>query len=419
MNITNAEMKTLPLSALHNNEGQVPGLPANPRVIRDEKFRALVERLRKNNLTGLKPLIVYEHGGQYIVLGGNQRLRALKELKAKDVSCLIVPAETSTDVLSEIVIIDNTNDGEYDWDALADEWEMEDLKDWGVDLPAWTEEEPETEQDIINRKMQEFNERMAAGEISEEDEEYQEFLDKFKLKKTTDDCYTPGVVYDAVADYVAECYSVNRADFVRPFYPGGDYQKETYPEGCVVVDNPPFSILAEILKFYRDHNIRFFLFAPSLTLFSSSSSKCTCICTGVTVTYENGANVNTSFLTNMDSEDVRLRSDPKLFAAVRDANEKNLEAMKKNLPKYEYPSCVVTSHKVSRFSRLGIYFSVRVNESISISALDSQKETGKAIYGKGYLISEKATARREAAEREAAVKWKLSDRELALIKKLH
>lgn len=92
----------------------------------------------------------------------------------------------------------------------------------------------------------------------EGNDEYNEFLDKFKPKKTTDDCYTPDIVYDAIADWVASEYKLKRDDFIRPFFPGGDYQKNKYPEGCVVVDNPPFSILAEIIRWYSDHGIRFF-----------------------------------------------------------------------------------------------------------------------------------------------------------------
>lgn len=98
--------------------------------------------------------------------------------------------------------------------------------------------------------------------------EYDAFVDKFKPKKTTDDCYTPPVVYDAVADWVAKEYNLDRSRFVRPFYPGGDYQAEEYAPEAVVVDNPPFSIFAKIVQWYQERRIRFFLFGPALTLFS-------------------------------------------------------------------------------------------------------------------------------------------------------
>ena len=99
--------------------------------------------------------------------------------------------------------------------------------------------------------------------------DYSAFLDKFKGKKTTDDCYTPPLVYDAVADFVVSEYGRDRADFVRPFYPGGDFETFPYRDGAVVVDNPPFSIITQICKTYNAYGVKYFLFAPYLTNFSS------------------------------------------------------------------------------------------------------------------------------------------------------
>ena len=143
---------------------------------------------------------------------------------------------------------------------------------------------------------------------------------------------------------------------MRPFYPGGDYQKERYAKNAVVVDNPPFSILAQILNRYHDHGIRFFLFAPTLTLFSSSASTCCAIPTGATVIYENGASVNTSFLTNLEPETLRVRTTPELQKAVQDASDETQKALHKELPKYSYPDEVLTSAMVARWSKYGIEF---------------------------------------------------------------
>ena len=93
---------------------------------------------------------------------------------------------------------------------------------------------------------------MAIGET------YEEFVDKFKPKRTTDDCYTPEGIYDVVRDYVIEKYDLQGRPVIRPFWPGGDYEKFDYPEDCVVIDNPPFSILARILDFYAEKKIEFF-----------------------------------------------------------------------------------------------------------------------------------------------------------------
>ncbi len=78
--------------------------------------------------------------------------------------------------------------------------------------------------------------------------EYEAFLEKFKLKKTTDDCYTPPAVYDAVLNFCRKEFDIEGKDIQRPFYPGGDYQAEAenYGEDVVVIDNPPFSILSKI-----------------------------------------------------------------------------------------------------------------------------------------------------------------------------
>ena len=257
---------------------------------------------------------------------------------------------------------------------------------------------------------------MEAGEDLSEDEEYLEFIDKFKAKKTTDDCYTPAVIYEAVAKWVEKEYKVSRKDFVRPFYPGGDYKAEKYPKGCIVVDNPPFSILAEILNFYKENGVHFFLFAPSLTLFSSSSSSSTAICCGVTVTYENGAGIATSFLTNLEDRTIRFKSSPSLYQAVQAASDEYAKGLHKELPKYSYPDNVVTSSFCAKLAKYGIDFAVNVNKSCAISSLESQKESGKAIYGKGYLISEKAAAEKAAAEK--ATVWKLSDKEHKIIEQL-
>ena len=100
---------------------------------------------------------------------------------------------------------------------------------------------------------------MARGET------YEEFTAKFEPKRTTDDCYTPPEVYDCVLRWAHREYGFDLAKVARPFYPGGDYEREDYPEGCTVVDNPPFSILSRIVKHYQERGVCFFLFAPTLT----------------------------------------------------------------------------------------------------------------------------------------------------------
>ena len=101
--------------------------------------------------------------------------------------------------------------------------------------------------------------------------EYEAFVDKFRPKLTTDDCYTPPEVYDVIRDWVLTEYGLEHVQIVRPFWPGGNYEQFEYPDGCLVLDNPPFSILTKICRYYLDRGIRFFLFAPSLTCLCGSS----------------------------------------------------------------------------------------------------------------------------------------------------
>lgn len=245
---------------------------------------------------------------------------------------------------------------------------------------------------------------------------YEAFVDKFKPKKTTDDCYTPVNVYEAVANWVTEEYGVSRGTFVRPFWPGGDYERFEYSDGCVVVDNPPFSLLTQIEMYYLSRGIRFFLFAPTLTLFSGGRDLCYLPC-GVSIVYDNKAKVNTSFVTNLDS--CRVRSAPELYAAVWRENDRNEKAVTKQLPKYEYPDHVLTAAAAYQYSRLGIPYRLEKADCRFIRALDNQKDAGKSIFGGGFLLSDRAAADRAAADRKNCKAWKLSERERELITKMN
>ena len=252
-------------------------------------------------------------------------------------------------------------------------------------------------------------------------EEYAEFLEKFKPKKTTDDCYTPDNVYKAVLDWVVKEYGIDPEKVDRPFWPGGDYERFEYTDGGCVVDNPPFSILSQICTNYRNAGIKFFLFAPYLTNFGGATRGLTHIVCDADVMYENGATVNTSFITNLDVWEVRTASD--LRAAIVEADKANRKEMRRELPKYDYPDEVLTATMVGYLSKYGQEFKLMPNECFFIRALESQRAKGKAIFGGGYLLSkkaaaEKAAAEKAAAEKAAAEKWKLSEKELGIIESL-
>ncbi len=136
--------------------------------------------------------------------------------------------------------------------------------------------------------------------LQHKSETYEEFVEKFQPKKTTDDCMTPPAVYDIIADWVTARYGVARSDMVRPFWPGADFEAFEY-NGRVVVDNPPFSIEGKILKYYNEHGIKYFLFAPMLTCFGHLD-KCEAVLIKPAIVYDNGATVRTAFLTNLPTD---------------------------------------------------------------------------------------------------------------------
>ena len=129
-------IQEIKISKLEVNKGQVEGLPKNPRFIRDERYKALCKSIEDApEMLKLRELMVVEHGSKFVVIGGNMRLRACKELGMETVPCKVLPADTPVAKLREYAIKDNNGFGEDDWDVLANEWDAEELQDWGMELP--------------------------------------------------------------------------------------------------------------------------------------------------------------------------------------------------------------------------------------------------------------------------------------------
>jgi hypothetical protein len=106
--------------------------PSNPRHIKDHKFTQLVKSIRHfPEMLQLRPIVV---DADNIVLGGNMRLKACIEAGLKEVP-IIVASELTDEQQKEFIIKDNVGFGEWDWEQLANEWEIEQLSDWGLDLP--------------------------------------------------------------------------------------------------------------------------------------------------------------------------------------------------------------------------------------------------------------------------------------------
>ena len=373
----------------------------------------------------VQPIVIDRDG---VIIIGHCRALAAKKLGMEEVPCVCVDDLTPEQVNALRLVDNKSNESDWDFDLLADELPGLDLSAFDFD---WDFQDTDETELTYEEREQEFRERMERGELSDDDEEYQEFLKKFEAKKTTDDCYTPDNIYDAVRDWAAEKYEIGNAAIVRPFYPGGDYKSEKYPSGCVVIDNPPFSIISEICEWYTSKKINFFLFAPTLTLLGIMRGSSNYVACGCGVVYENGASVNTSFVTNMGGNKIVAAAD--LREILDDENKKNLKKLHRELPKYSYPDEVLTATMLCYMAAHGVSLEISERDAHFIRALDAQKASGKGLFGSGFLLSEKAAAEKAAAEKAAAEKaaaekaaaekvntdiWKLSEREWAIVRGL-
>ena len=136
------EIKTIKIKDLATNDGQIEGLPKNPRQIRDHRYEKLKKSIEDApEMLQLRELLVYPHGGKFVIIGGNMRYRACKEIGYKELPCKVLDAETPVEKLRQYAIKDNENFGEYDWDEVANSWDTAEMEDWGVELPTdWGDE---------------------------------------------------------------------------------------------------------------------------------------------------------------------------------------------------------------------------------------------------------------------------------------
>ena len=108
--------------------------PNNPRIIKDDKFKKLVASIKEfPQMLSLRPIVVND---DMIVLGGNMRLKACKEAGLKEVP-VIKASDLNEEQQKAFIIKDNVGYGEWDWDMLANEWDAEDLVEWGLDVPVF------------------------------------------------------------------------------------------------------------------------------------------------------------------------------------------------------------------------------------------------------------------------------------------
>ena len=360
-------------------------LDGNPRTIKKDQFERLKKSLQDNqDYFEARPLILSNRTGELVILAGNQRFKAAKAIGLDEVPTVLISGLTE-EREREIIIRDNVENGDWDVDMLANEWDAGVLDSWGVQLPVWDEDQSE----------------------------YSQFVDKFKPKLTTDDCFTPPAVFKAVEKWVREQYNLGDIENIRPFKPEGDYQAENY-EGKVVIDNPPFSILSEIVRWYTAKGVKFFLFAPYLsTLTIASDCQTTKIITGAEVTYENGAKVLTNFVTNMADTKVLV----KIAGSLRERIEEAQPNESAELERYKRPKNLKVATDFVYVTKLGHDWELTARDCEFVKNTDGLKAMGKGLYGGGLLVSDKVAEK--AAAEKAAIIVELSDREKAIVARLN
>lgn len=142
MKIELIKSQNIELSKLETNNGQIEGLPKNPRLIKDAKFEKLKKSIEDNpEMLGMREVLVYPHGSKYVIIGGNMRFQACKELGFVTVPCKVLDKDTTAEQLRAITIKDNVGFGEHDWELLANEWDSVELEEWGLEVPNFEQAE--------------------------------------------------------------------------------------------------------------------------------------------------------------------------------------------------------------------------------------------------------------------------------------
>lgn len=130
------ETREIAIRDLRPNCGEVEGLPRNPRKISKKNLEKLKKSVQDApEMLRLRELIVVPHGGEFVVIAGNQRLEAAKAVGMTALPCKVLPADTDPAKLREYAIKDKLPFGEDDWDVIASDWDTAELEEWGMAVP--------------------------------------------------------------------------------------------------------------------------------------------------------------------------------------------------------------------------------------------------------------------------------------------
>ena len=253
--------------------------------------------------------------------------------------------------------------------------------------------------------------------------DYESFIAKFADNpKTTDDCYTPPDIYDAVVKWLGTKIDLTGKQILRPFYPGGDYVMAEYPEDGIVIDNPPFSIFTKIVQFYCTRNVPFFLFGPGMTI-GSCFRWCTAVIVSEPIRFSNGALVKCNFASNLFGDAV-MYSSPELSKMLKNCPSQDYKA---NLPKYRYPDELCSASDMQTLAKGDYDFIIHRDECQIVRDLDHYPKAS-GLFGDHLLLSSGKAAAKAAAKVAAkaaakaaairAIPVQFSDKEKRIISRL-
>lgn len=354
------------------------------------------------------------------IVCGHTRYKACKDLDIYKIPCIMADDLTEKQIKA-FRLADNKSSELAVWDSKRLEIELQELKTSDElnikEFGFLTNEEDFFKNDTQQEKF----------EHEEDNDEYNQFVDKFKDKLTTDDCFTPPNIYAAVADFVETEYNVKKENFVRPFYPGGDFENYKYKDTDIVVDNPPFSLFAKIVNFYLDKNIKFFIFGDGMTTMSAKRKDFTCIANGEGIEYQNGAKVNTSFITNMEDKNILIRTAHRLTNELKRINKENSKKLKSDYKKYSYPKNVLGIADIKRITRNTEDLFIKNNECEFTDYLYTKDGEKTKQYGTKLIISDEVTKRieelkvidEEAEEREQVIELFFNEEQEKILKELN
>jgi len=152
--------------------------PNNPRVLRDDKFQKLKQSITEfPKMLSLRPMVIDENN---VVLGGNMRLRALQELGFTDVEDAWVKrsSDLTEDEKKRFIIADNVAFGEWDWDTLANDWDVVDLEAWGLEIPQFDIAEEQDSEDLSDKIKSMFKIEVICKDEQEQERTYNKLIEQ-------------------------------------------------------------------------------------------------------------------------------------------------------------------------------------------------------------------------------------------------